>query len=207
MSEPRAGTIVRGACRLCDPRSCACPPRALLKKLLSPPARREVVESVELGCEYHFFFKSVTTTEQLCKRYCSNKVQPTFFCPLAVNLFCPLRIREPAGVMVLNWPRSCCRSAARAAAIRGKPCFRGLPCAHARACVPGPCLCAGCTRAACVGSGSRGSDMGAGGWCLTPRVGGVRWSGPARGPAHGWGRCAGGRAGGWSTRCLPDVPT
>ena len=40
MSEPRAGTIVRGACRLCDPRSCACPPRALLKKLLSPPASR-----------------------------------------------------------------------------------------------------------------------------------------------------------------------
>ena len=33
MSEPRAGTIVRGACRLCDPCSCACPPRALLKKL------------------------------------------------------------------------------------------------------------------------------------------------------------------------------
>ena len=32
MSEPRAGTIVRGACRLCDPCSCACPPRALLKK-------------------------------------------------------------------------------------------------------------------------------------------------------------------------------
>ena len=46
--------------------------------------------------------------------------------------------------------------------------------------VPGPCLHAGCARTACVSGGSRGNCMGAGGWCLAPRVGGVRWSGPAR---------------------------
>jgi len=42
----------------------------------------------------------------------------------------------------------------------------------ARVCVLGPCLHAGCARAAWVGVGSRGNDLGAGGLCLAPLVGG-----------------------------------
>jgi hypothetical protein len=80
----------------------------------------------------------------------------------------------------MHWPLSCCRSPARTADIFRKSCFRGRPCMHATACVPGPCLYAGCSRAACVSGGSRGNGMGAGGQCLAPRVGSVRWSGPAR---------------------------
>jgi hypothetical protein len=43
--------------------------------------------------------------------------------------------------------------------------------------VLGPFLYAGCAGAAWVSSGSLGVGMGAGGRCLTPRVGDVRWSG------------------------------
>jgi hypothetical protein len=43
---------------------------------------------------------------------------------------------------------------------------------EARVCVLGPCLHAGCARAAWVGVGSRGNDLGAGGLCLAPLVGG-----------------------------------
>jgi hypothetical protein len=64
-----------------------------------------------------------------------------------------------------------------------KPGFRCRSCVHAR-CVLGPCLHEGRARAACVGGGSRDNCMGAGGRCLAPRVGCVRWSGPARNPAH-----------------------
>ena len=72
-------------------------------------------------------------------------------------------------------------------------------------CVLGPCLCAGCDHAACVDGGSRGNDMGAGGRCLASLLGGVRWRGPTRGGARVRERCAGGRVGGWATRCVPAV--
>ncbi len=55
-------------------------------------------------------------------------------------------------------------------------CFQGQPCVHTRACVIGPCLPAGCARAAWVSGGSQGNDMGAGGRCLAPRVVSVSWS-------------------------------
>ena len=82
------------------------------------------------------------------------------------------------------------------------------PCVHARACILGPYLYTGCARVACVGGGSRGNSMGAGGRCLVPRVVGVRWSGPgtvllaARRPCRavcGW--ACGGLVGDVSSRC------
>ena len=58
-----------------------------------------------------------------------------------------------------------------------KTLFPGQSSIHATVCVLGPCLHAGCDHAACVDGGSRGNDMGAGGRCLSPRVGGVHWAG------------------------------
>ena len=76
---------------------------------------------------------------------------------------------------------------------------------HARACVLGPFLRAGCAGAAWVHGGSLGSGMSAGGLCLATLVGCVRWSGPPCRGAGAWRRCAGGRVGGWATRCPPAV--
>jgi hypothetical protein len=104
-----------------------------------------------------------------------------------------------------HWQRSCCQRPARTAAICRKPGFRGRSRVHARECVLGPCLHAGCARAACVDSGSRGNDMGAGGLCLSPRVGGVRWRGPTCSRSIMRGRCASGCVEDWATRCVPSV--
>jgi len=76
----------------------------------------------------------------------------------------------------IHWPRFCSRRPARTVAICRKPGFRGSRCVHARTCVLGPCLHVGCARAACVGGESPGNGVGAGGLCLTPRVGCVRFT-------------------------------
>ena len=94
---------------------------------------------------------------------------------------------------------------AKAQAICRKPGFLDMPRVHARTCLLAPYLHAGCSREVCVGGVSLGNGVGAGGRCLLPRVGGIRWSGPARGPAPMSGRCVGGRVGGWSVQCLPAV--
>jgi len=105
----------------------------------------------------------------------------------------------------VHWQRSYCRSRSRKTVICRKPCFRGQPCVHVRACVLGPCLHAGCARAAWVGGRSRGNAMGARGRCMTPRVGCVRWSGPARNGLRLRGLCASGHVAGWASQCLPAV--
>ena len=84
------------------------------------------------------------------------------------------------------------------------PASRG-PCVHARACILGPYLYTGCARVACVGGGSRGNSMGAGGRCLVPRVVGVRWSGPGTVLLAARRPCQGGvRVGVWGAgrRCV-----
>ncbi len=106
----------------------------------------------------------------------------------------------------VHWPRSCCRGRACTAAICRKPCFLDQSVrAPTTACVLGPCLRAGCAHAARVSGWSLGNCMGAGGRCMAPCMDFVCWSDPDRsGPVvSGW--CAGGRVGGWSTRCLPVV--
>jgi len=86
-----------------------------------------------------------------------------------------------------------------------KPLFPG-PTPHVRgAYVLGPCLRAGCAQAAWAGGGSRSDALGAGRRCLAPRVGGGRWSGPARGGARLGGGRVRGRVVGRATRCLPAV--
>jgi hypothetical protein len=79
----------------------------------------------------------------------------------------------------VHWQRSYCNTAS----ICRKLCFRDQPCVHATpetefalfqgcgACILGPCLHAGCNRAAWLGSWSRGNAMGAGELCLAPLVG------------------------------------
>jgi hypothetical protein len=56
-----------------------------------------------------------------------------------------------------------------------KTLFPGTYWVHARTCVLGPCLHAGCASASWVRGGSRGNNIGAGRLCLVPRMGGVRW--------------------------------
>jgi hypothetical protein len=105
----------------------------------------------------------------------------------------------------MHWPRFCSRRPVRTADICRKPGFRCRLCVHARACVLGPCLHVGCARAACVGGGSRGNCVGAGGRCLTQLVVCVCLSGAAPSPAPMSGRCVGGHVGGLSALCLPTV--
>jgi hypothetical protein len=75
----------------------------------------------------------------------------------------------------VHWPRSCCRSRARAAAVCKKACFRGLS-----GCMPGRvCSDRSCVRGARVRRGCA-----AGAW----RAAWVRGSGAWR---RGWAACVG----------------
>jgi hypothetical protein len=86
-----------------------------------------------------------------------------------------------------------------------KTLFPGTYWVHAWACVFGQFLSAGCAGAAWVRGGSLGSSMGAGRPCLAQRVGVVCWLSPPCSDADTCGRYAGGRVGGWATRCLLAV--
>jgi hypothetical protein len=86
-----------------------------------------------------------------------------------------------------------------------KTLFPGTYWVHTGECVLGQFLRAGCAGATWVRRGSLGSGMCAGRRCLSPLVGGVRWTGPPCNGADTCGLCAGGRVGGWSTWCLPAV--
>ena len=50
-----------------------------------------------------------------------------------------------------------------------------------------------------------GQQRGCGETVPSTAGGGVRWSGPPCSGADAWGRCTGGRVGGWATRCPPAV--
>jgi hypothetical protein len=78
----------------------------------------------------------------------------------------------PCALAAILLPESCAHGC-----LMQKTLFPGTYWVHKRTGVIGPFLHAGCAGAAWVRGGSLGCGMGAGGRCLAPRVGGVRWSG------------------------------
>ena len=108
-------------------------------------------------------------------------------------------------------PMPCALAAILLPALRAHGChiqkglFPGTYWVHARTCVFGPFLRAGCAGASWMRGGSLGTSMRAGRRCLTTRAGSVHCRVLPCSDTDACRHCAGDRVGSWATRCLPAV--
>ena len=108
-------------------------------------------------------------------------------------------------------PMPCALAAILLPALRAHGChiqkglFPGTYWVHARTCVFGPFLRAGCAGASWMRGGSLGTSMRAGRRCLTTRAGSVHCRVLPCSDTDACRHCAGERVGSWATRCLPAV--